>query len=114
MPEQRECRSLRLEGPGGVSVGPRPAKGNRPSFAGAAPPEEVEQLSELCAELRRLGARIGTGVLGAKMELELVNDEPVTIVLDSWRPRFPATQRQDEATDAAPQRSPSRCAVPGR
>jgi D-tyrosyl-tRNA(Tyr) deacylase len=59
------------------------AKGNRPSFAGAAPPEEAEPLYErFCAELRALGATVETGVFGAKMELELVNDGPVTVVLE--------------------------------
>jgi D-tyrosyl-tRNA(Tyr) deacylase len=59
------------------------AKGNRPSFAGAAPPEEAEPLYErFCAELRALGPAVETGVFGAKMELELVNDGPVTVVLE--------------------------------
>jgi len=59
------------------------AKGNRPSFAGAAPPAEAEPLYErFCAELRSLGLPVETGVFGAKMELELTNDGPVTIVLD--------------------------------
>lgn len=59
------------------------AKGNRPSFAAAAPPEQAEPLYErFCAELRILGAAVETGVFGAKMEVELVNDGPVTVVLD--------------------------------
>ena len=60
------------------------AKGNRPSFAEAAPPEEAEPLYEhFCAELRDVGIPVETGVFGAKMEVAIVNDGPVTIVLDS-------------------------------
>lgn len=60
------------------------AKGNRPSFGDAAPPEEAEPLYErFCAALRAEGVRVETGVFGARMELELVNDGPVTIVLDT-------------------------------
>jgi D-tyrosyl-tRNA(Tyr) deacylase len=59
------------------------AKGNRPSFAGAARPELAEPLYErFCATLRELGVHVETGVFGAKMQVELVNDGPVTIVLD--------------------------------
>ena len=57
------------------------AKGNRPSFADAAPPEVAEPVYErFCAALHELGVPVETGVFGAKMELELVNDGPVTIV----------------------------------
>jgi len=58
------------------------AKGNRPSFGGAAPPEEAEPLYEaFCASLRGLGAGLQTGVFGARMQVELLNDGPVTLVV---------------------------------
>jgi len=60
------------------------AKGNRPSFADAAPPELAEPIYErYCEELRALGLPVETGVFGSKMELELVNYGPVTMVLDT-------------------------------
>ena len=53
-------------------------------LADAAPPEQAEPLYErFCSELRGLGVPVETGVFGAKMEAELVNDGPVTIVLDA-------------------------------
>jgi D-tyrosyl-tRNA(Tyr) deacylase len=60
------------------------AKGNRPSFTDAAAPEQAEPLVErVAAELRALGvAHVATGRFGARMEVELVNDGPVTVVLD--------------------------------
>jgi D-tyrosyl-tRNA(Tyr) deacylase len=60
------------------------AKGNRPNFAEAAPPEVAEPLYErFCAHLRGLGVAVETGVFGATMDVELVNDGPVTVVLDA-------------------------------
>ena len=59
------------------------AKGNRPSFSHAARPELAEALYDhFSAALRELGIRVQTGSFGARMAVELVNDGPVTIVLD--------------------------------
>lgn len=58
------------------------ARGNRPSFSGAAAPAAAEPLYDrFCAALRELGVPVETGVFGARMSVELVNDGPVTIVL---------------------------------
>ena len=56
----------------------------RPSFVGAAPPEQAKNLYEEFAEaLRRLRVTVATGIFGAMMSVELVNEGPVTILLDS-------------------------------
>jgi len=58
-------------------------KGNRPSFTGAARPEVAEPIYErFCAALGEFGLPVEKGVFGARMQLELANDGPVTIVLD--------------------------------
>ena len=58
-------------------------KGNRPSFAHAARPGQAEPLYErFCDELAALGVEVARGVFGARMAVELVNDGPVTIVLE--------------------------------
>jgi D-tyrosyl-tRNA(Tyr) deacylase len=59
-------------------------KGRRPSFTGAAPPAVAEPLYErFAAELRAAGLPVATGRFGADMQVELVNDGPVTFVLDT-------------------------------
>ena len=56
----------------------------RPSFVAAAPPEQAKDLYEQFAEaLRSRGVTVATGVFGAMMSVELVNEGPVTILLDS-------------------------------
>jgi D-aminoacyl-tRNA deacylase len=56
----------------------------RPSFVAVAPQEQAKRLYEEFAEaLRRLGVTVATGVFGAMMSVELVNEGPVTILLDS-------------------------------
>jgi D-tyrosyl-tRNA(Tyr) deacylase len=58
-------------------------KGNRPSFTDAAPPEEAEPIyGAFCEALRALGLQVATGAFGARMQVELVNDGPVTITLE--------------------------------
>lgn len=62
------------------------AKGRRPSFSDAAPPEKARQLYEyFTALVREAGLICATGEFGARMEVELVNDGPVTIVIDSGK-----------------------------
>ncbi len=60
------------------------AKGRRPSFIGAARPEQAEPLYDrFVTELKALGVPVACGVFGADMQLTLTNDGPVTLVLDS-------------------------------
>jgi D-aminoacyl-tRNA deacylase len=62
-------------------------KGRRPTWQAAAPGPVSEPLYEaFCAELRSLGATVAQGLFGEDMRVSLVNDGPVTLVLDSPRP----------------------------
>lgn len=59
-------------------------KGRRPGFTEAAAPEIAAPLVEAFAdELRALGVRVAAGRFGARMQVELVNDGPVTVIVDS-------------------------------
>ena len=61
-------------------------KGRRPSFVSAAPPELGEELYlSVAEEIKKHGLSVATGQFGAHMEVGLVNDGPVTILLDSKR-----------------------------
>ena len=63
-------------------------KGRRPSFDAAAPPERAEPLCDAFVEaLRRRGAEVATGVFRAMMQVELINDGPVTFVWSSGADR---------------------------
>jgi D-tyrosyl-tRNA(Tyr) deacylase len=65
-------------------------RGRRPSFSDAAPPEVAAPLVDAFAmALRQQGLTVATGVFGAHMRIALINDGPVTIVLDSETFREP-------------------------
>ena len=65
-------------------------RGNRPSFVGAAPPETAEPLYlQFCDAIERAGLRCARGIFGAHMTVALVNDGPVTFILDSEEMKRP-------------------------
>jgi D-tyrosyl-tRNA(Tyr) deacylase len=71
------------------------SRGRRPGFVGAAPPELAERLYErFAAAVERHGPRVARGRFGAEMEVELVNDGPFTILLDTDE-RAPAGAGRD-------------------
>lgn len=60
------------------------SRGRRPGYSGAARPEIAEPLYEsFCSELEALGATVATGIFGADMAVELVNDGPVTLIVET-------------------------------
>ena len=88
--EQRKMNRSLLDAKGSVLVVSQftlygDARGQRrPSFVAAAPPEQAKKLYEEFSEaLRTLGIEVATGIFGAMMSVELVNEGPVTILLDS-------------------------------
>ena len=59
------------------------SRGRRPSFLGAAAPDQAAALiDDLVVELRNLGATVATGAFGAMMAVELINDGPVTLMVE--------------------------------
>ncbi len=65
-------------------------KGRRPSFTGTMPPAEAEVMYDhLITLLKNSGLKVETGVFGAKMEVEIINDGPVTFILED---ELPTTQ----------------------
>ena len=61
-------------------------KGRRPSFTGAARPEQAKPMWDAFNDaLREFGLRVETGIFGAMMDVALINDGPVTIIIDSDR-----------------------------
>jgi D-tyrosyl-tRNA(Tyr) deacylase len=68
------------------TVAARTRHGRRPSFDDAAPPEKGRELFDALAEaVRALGVAVETGVFGADMTVTIVNDGPVTVLVDSKR-----------------------------
>ena len=60
------------------------SKGNRPSYIEAAEPQEAERLYQVFVEaLRAMGAKVQTGVFRAHMDVSLINDGPVTVMMES-------------------------------
>lgn len=71
------------------------SKGRRPSFLAAMPPEPANALFiKFCKKIEEMGVFVATGVFGAKMEVELLNQGPVTILLETEGEGQPGGQRK--------------------
>ncbi len=89
-PDDRGAMNLPVESVGGhvlvvsqFTLYGDTSRGRRPSWAAAAPPEQAKPLVErVVAELEALGASVATGRFGADMAVEVVNDGPVTLLLE--------------------------------
>jgi D-tyrosyl-tRNA(Tyr) deacylase len=74
-------------------------KGRRPSFTEAAPPDEANRLVQVfVTALKDLAVRVETGRFGARMDVELINDGPVTVILDTDELRRSRRSRRREHT----------------
>lgn len=83
-------------------------KGRRPNFTAAAPPAMAAPLVDAYADaLRSYGVPVATGVFGAMMQVALVNDGPVTLILDS--DSFKQPRRQRSETGASANRDQAEC-----
>ena len=90
-------------------------KGRRPSFDAAAPPDLARALYErFVAELRALGLPVATGVFQAHMQVELVNDGPVTMILEGSAARLPLKREANPRLQLARLRRGDRPAVERR
>ena len=83
------------------TVAARTRQGRRPSFDDAAPPPKGRALFDaLVAAVRAQGVEVQTGVFGADMAVSLVNDGPVTVIVDSRKPTTPASPPPPEPLNA--------------
>ena len=86
------------------------ARGRRPSWSAAAPGPVAEPLvGAVVQALRAAGARVQTGVFGAEMKVSLVNDGPVTVIIDLLRHHRPVTALGRSLSAAGPSPASTHC-----